>query len=110
MTWIPFIYHDYFPKEAEKNLQSFSYAGNNFSPYYYYVMGPLSAFCVNNVISEKIAPNVLTLAGFVCALMGHTIMGLNCNDYDNPNFSVYALLSFSFLHFVYHVLDSADGK
>jgi len=80
------VNHDYFSKEDEKKLPSFKYSATNKSPYYDYVMTHVSQWVVDNLISEKIAPNVLTTVAFCCNLLGHLILYLNCNDFENPSF------------------------
>ena len=54
----------YIDQEGCKNIHDFKYAGSDTSIGYNYFWNPLALWCVNQ-ISENIAPNVITLFGFL---------------------------------------------
>ena len=53
--------YNFIPKEAEVNILSFKYSGNDRSLFYKYVGSPFSEFCVN-LLPKNIAPNTVNFS------------------------------------------------
>ena len=50
--------YNFIPKEAENNILSFKYSGNDRSLFYKFIGSPFSEFCVK-YLPESIAPNTV---------------------------------------------------
>jgi hypothetical protein len=57
----------YIDEEGQENIHNFKYAGSDTSIGYNYFWNPVALWCVNQ-ISENIAPNTITLLGFLFTL------------------------------------------
>ena len=78
MVGIPtFLHCNFFNKKGEENLKTFQYKGTVFSPYYDYILSPLCAWLVDNVVPRTMAPNLMTLTSFLCSVTAHLILYFN---------------------------------
>jgi len=101
---------EFVSKEGEKNLRAYKYSGSDASLLYKHFFSPCAQFLVDHVIPPWLAPNVITLVGFMCTLIPHLIVlfGYSADLYGD----VPAWLCFvaAFGQLVYMILDNADGK
>jgi ethanolaminephosphotransferase len=73
-------------------------------------MSPLADWQVNNIIPVWLAPNVITLLGFICVLLPHLWLWYNYPgdlSGDIPRSFCYVC---GILHLIYMNLDNIDGK
>jgi ethanolaminephosphotransferase len=96
--------------EGEENLKKYKYSGGDASLLYKYIHSPFAQWAVDNIIPEWMAPNVITLLGFTCSLIPHTLLA--CMFPDNFAGDVPRWLSIltGVMHLVYMHLDNMDGK
>jgi len=96
--------------QGEKNLVAYKYVGSDASLLYKYFFSPCAQFLVDNVIPEWLAPNVITLIGFMCTMIPHVIIlymtGGTLSGYIPPWLCFLA----AFGQLAYMILDNADGK
>mmetsp|Transcript_30285 Transcript_30285/g.46362 ORF Transcript_30285/g.46362 Transcript_30285/m.46362 type:complete len:436 (-) Transcript_30285:34-1341(-) len=102
-------------------LKDFAYKGNDNSYIYNYILSPLAGFLVDNVTPSHIAPNSITLSGFLLmiasfCLMHHHCPTLDSCSVDHPSaFKISHIPSYVFAFhglaiLVYQTLDNMDGK
>ena len=84
MVWIPYIMHNYYTEEDAKHLKKFKYSGTNDSWYYNTFIAPFCQWIVDNYVPSYIAPNLLTVVGFLFVLAGHLLLYFDCDSLDNP--------------------------
>jgi len=105
----------YLTEDAKKNLREFQYAGADYGFMYKYFYSPFANWCVQR-IPEWIAPNLITLTGFITSLIPFSITfivyGTHLNNEDPalsklPNW-LYGLTALCY--FAYRMLDEMDGK
>lgn len=102
-------YRAYISPEGEKGLKQFKYKGGSDSILYKYLWSPLCDWLVENVIPPWVAPNVITVAGFLLIVLSSVILTYYSPDFsqDVPPWTLY-FTAFSVL--VYQILDNCDGK
>jgi len=95
--------------ENLETIKNFKYVGKDNSIFYGYFLSPCLNFLIN-FVPTTIAPNVITLASFLCNIFSFYVTYLNVgNDYDMELSRNTCLLQ-SIIHFLYLVLDNLDGK
>jgi len=109
------LYHSYLGREVLEGFDRYKYNCKDTSPLSKYVMHP---FWNRTVLlcPTWVAPNLLTLVGFICCI-GHYLIPA-CYDYDftastldSPNpIPRWAWALVSILLFASHTLDGIDGK
>jgi|ETNmetMinimDraft_14_1059893.scaffolds.fasta_scaffold144924_1 phosphatidylglycerophosphate synthase len=52
----------------------------------------------------------MTFTGFICVLIGHGILYFDSDAFEYPCYSPKAYILFAFFIFLYHIIDSSDGK
>jgi len=109
------LYHSYLGQEVLEGFDQYKYNCKDTSPLSKYVMHPFwnrtVLFC-----PTWVAPNLLTLVGFICCIFHYLVPA--CYDYDftaSNNNSKYPIPQWSwavvsFLLFASHTLDGIDGK
>lgn len=101
---------DFISKEGESNLPNYKYSGTDKSILYKHVFSPTAEFVVQNFIPNWLAPNVITLVGFLCTLIPHFLVwnaAGNSIGGEVPS-SLWFLTAIG--QFTYMILDNADGK
>lgn len=101
----------YITPEGIEHMRTFQYDGSDPSYLYKYFHSPLANFLVKYVVPSWVAPNVLTLTGFLFTLSAHAIFfyysgGEMSSDYYPRWAHLYAAVSI----FLYSVFDNLDGK
>ena len=109
-TSIPLIQYNYFDAEGEQNFISYKYCGNNYSFYYDKVLSPFCDWLVKKWVPRSWAPNMMTVLGFVFIIFGHAWLYFDTPEFQNPCYKPLSYFVFGFSVFLYHVLDSSDGK
>ena len=104
----PFIFAEYISPLGGIGIRQYKYSSTNLSLYYKYVSGPFAAFLVD-LLPRYVAPNVLTLLGFLNVLLAYALVWYWC-----PTFSEQApgwvWITVATLLFTYRTLDNMDGK
>ena len=109
------LYHSYLGQEVLEGFDQYKYNCKDTSPLSKYVMHPFWNWTVL-FCPTWVAPNLLTLVGFICCIFHYLVPA--CYDYDftasNKN-SKYPIPQWSwavvsFLLFTSHTLDGIDGK
>jgi ethanolaminephosphotransferase len=94
--------------ENRAALLRYKYKGSDASPVYNYVLSPFAQRCVD-LVPTWVAPNLITLTGFLIALSA-VVLSLTLNpslDRTAPQWvSGYSALAL----FVYQTMDNMDGK
>lgn len=109
------LYRNYLDREVLEGFDRYKYSCKDTSPLSNYVLHPfwnkVVTFCPTNI-----APNLLTLVGFICCLGHYIIPAIFDYDFrasdknsDHPIPS-WAWALTSFLLFASHTLDGIDGK
>jgi len=94
------------------NLHKFKYAGSDTGIFMKIFWNPLAIWCVDHT-SEKIAPNIITLFGFLftfgpfmyCITVYGTQIGDNAEQL--PSWLIFVI---GISYFFYRLLDEMDGK
>ncbi|EGR27680.1 hypothetical protein IMG5_191250 [Ichthyophthirius multifiliis] len=99
----------YISTQGEEGIKSFKYKGGSDSIFYSYFWSPLCDYLVKNYFPSYLAPNSITLIGFLIHLVAHIIVLYYSPDLKQtlPQWLCF-LLSFSLL--TYQILDNCDGK
>jgi len=92
-----------------QNLESYKYSGVDQSFLANLVMKHFWNWLLDNVVPVWIAPNLLTLFGFLCVFFANTLLWIYCPGMEGwaPNW-VYVVVAFFI--FAYQTLDNLDGK
>ena len=97
--------------KAVKNLPHYQYKGEDKSLLYFYVLSPLSMFCVNRLTPSWLAPNTITLVGLVFMASSYFVMWYFSPTLepvvDAPRW-IFLFNGASMLF--YQTLDNMDGK
>uniref|UniRef100_A0A0K2UDT7 Ethanolaminephosphotransferase 1like [Megachile rotundata] n=1 Tax=Lepeophtheirus salmonis TaxID=72036 RepID=A0A0K2UDT7_LEPSM len=102
---------EYLNEEALKGFQSYKYNSVDTSPLSNYVMHPFWNWVVDKLCPKWIAPNLLTLSGFICCVAHYLVLSYYDYDFANPlDIARWAWLAASILLFLSHTLDGIDGK
>jgi ethanolaminephosphotransferase len=96
--------------QGEKNLVAYKYVGSDASLLYKYFFSPCAQFLVDNVIPEWLAPNVITLMGFMCTLIPHLIILYMTGGTLSGQIPSWLCFVAAFGQLAYMILDNADGK
>lgn len=102
--------YKYVPPEKENNLKTYRYIGGDNSYVYAYILSPIANFCVNYLVPEWLAPNLITLLGFLCILIPHFIVFGMFPDKLEGDVPIWLCLILGVLHLVYMNFDNMDGK
>jgi ethanolaminephosphotransferase len=94
--------------DALIHLRSYKYSSVDLSPTSKYILGPWwNAFV--NVLPRWLAPNMVTLLGFMCILGNIALLVIFMPDLVGPGPS-WLYFSFAFGLFMYQTMDNVDGK
>lgn len=99
----------YISKKEASNLKLHVYSGTDAGIFYIYFYSPLSEFLVSR-LPEYIAPNTLTMIGFMHTVLPITILYIFIGTAligDLPSWFLYAQ---GWFYFIYRLLDEMDGK
>lgn len=105
----------YLSEEAKTNLKNYKYAGGDRGLMYIYFYNPMAMWLVGR-IPEWIAPNVITLAGFIFSAVPFAlifgIFGTHLYNEDpaKPEVPDWVPLAEGICYFMYRMLDEMDGK
>jgi len=95
---------------GEKNLLAYRYSGSDASLLYKYFFSPIAQALVDKVIPSWLAPNVITLIGFMCTFIPHIIiLCMFPNQIEGPAPKWLCILA-AVGQLCYMILDNADGK
>lgn len=94
---------DYISKKGEKNLSKYKYVGCVNSIIYTYLFSPMAEWVVKYT-PEWVAPNLMTVVGFLHAIASHVLL----MSEDKP--APWKFVVASWLYLVYSMMDNADGK
>ena len=82
----------YLNEDARKQIHHYEYKGADNSLLYQYVLSPLAAFLVNNVVPKSMAPNTVTTIGLVLMITAYSsywwyvpTLEITTNDDGNNN-------------------------
>ena len=90
----------------------FKYNGSDSGLMYKYLYSPLAVWCVDRT-SEKIAPNVITLVGFIFTVIPFIYLFTHCGTQFGSNaepIDRWFFLAVFCCYFIYRLLDEMDGK
>jgi len=74
--------YKYINDKYEKEIHTWKYRGGSDSILYEYVWSPLTNCLVERVIPDYIAPNTVTLIGFIGLIIAHIITAYFCYDFN----------------------------
>jgi ethanolaminephosphotransferase len=98
---------NYITSEGDKHIINFKYRGKDLSITYEYLWSPLADKMLEFTPSN-IAPNTLTLVGFLFNIVGTIVLIAQLPFYqDAPRWS---LFFYAICVFIYQMLDNLDGK
>ena len=108
------IYHKYLSNEALDGFDRYKYSCKDTNPLSIYVMHPFW----NRVVllcPKWIAPNLLTLVGFMCCIGHYLIPTIYDYDFSSSSLAIPkipsgAWIAIGILLFLSHTLDGIDGK
>lgn len=98
----------YIPERYIKNLDQYKYHGSDSSIMSRYVMCHYWNFAIN-LVPMTIAPNVLTLSGFVVGISSSFVL-LYYFFFEAAAYPAWAWFYAAFAFFFYQTLDALDGK
>lgn len=87
---------------------SYKYSGKDDSILYEYLISPLCDFLTEYLVPPSIAPNAITLIGFVCNIVATVMIVTNRMAGNAPQ--DFHFVIFGVLTIVYSVCDNTDGK
>lgn len=102
----------YINNEGIENIKIFKYNGSDTGPMYLYFYNPIAIWAVSHT-PEWIAPNIITLVGFVCSFGPFLYMVLTYGTQFGENaapLGEWFILSVAILYFFGRLLDEMDGK
>lgn len=102
------MFADYISPQGAIGIKEYKYKATNTSLYYHYISGPFSAWLVDKT-PVYVAPNVLTLIGFLCVLASYSLVWYWCPTFTEEAPS-WVWITVSALLFSYRTLDNMDGK
>jgi ethanolaminephosphotransferase len=101
----PYIYSE----REKRNLREHAYHGGDNGITYIYFYNPVANYLVG-LLPESLAPNTITMAGFLCVVIPYVLMVVLFGpDLYGPLPSWFCFL-FAFCYFTYRMLDEMDGK
>ena len=105
----PFKFTRYVSDEAKEGVKLYKYKGGSDSFLYQYLWKPLVIKLVDNFFFHLwIAPNTITLIGYLLVLISHVLILFYSPDLSQE-IPVWVLLNGGFSVLAYQILDNADG-
>jgi len=102
-------YQDVLDDSDKEAIKSFQYHGKDDSIFYEYVMSPFCQWVVDNILPEKLAPNMITLIGLSFIAIPHVlIMTFYPDEKSIPHRLFYLMSALGTL--LYSIFDNLDGK
>jgi ethanolaminephosphotransferase len=101
---------NYISPQNANNLITYKYSGSDLSLLYKHFFSPIAQFLVDRIIPEWMAPNLITLMGFVCTLVPHIIILAAFPNTLSGNVPNWMCLLAGIGQLTYMILDNADGK
>jgi hypothetical protein len=105
------ILFDYVSAEARqelKHLNNYKFEVTNVSISEKLILNNYWNFITNKLYPEWLAPNVITLLGFICMLGVQILVWV---DYPTvPRYMIWTFAVIPILMFLYQTLDGSDGK
>ena len=110
--------------KAADALRRYKYAGSDNSMTYKYVLSPIAQKCVDIFTPRSVAPNVITLVGFLFMIIAYIVMllyapsiddGIMCNKSHEECLETGLIPRWVFLvnglaMLLYQTFDNMDGK
>ena len=53
---------------------------------------------------------MMTVLGFIFVVIGHFALYFDSDQFENPCYNPWSYIIFALAVFIYHILDSSDGK
>lgn len=97
----------YITEEGDRHIAAFTYKGKDLSITYEYLWSPLADKLLL-LTPPTIAPNTLTLAGFIINVVGTVVLCLQLPF--NSSAPTWSLVLYGLSVFSYQTLDNLDGK
>jgi len=105
-----FLRTKFISPEGEKHLLAYKYVGSDASLIYKYILSPFAQWCVDHIIPEWMAPNLITLIGFSCNLISHIWVLVLFGNNIFGAIPAWLLIFAAVMHICYMNLDNIDGK
>ena len=102
----------YLDEEQAENLKTYRYYGGDAGYMNTYFYNPVATKIVDN-LPENLAPNLITLFGFIFSSMPFFVLFKNYGiNFENNGISIPNWFFFfeAFCFFMYRMLDEMDGK
>jgi len=100
--------------EGAKALREYQYSGADNSLLYKYILSPLAGWLVDHATPSTLAPNTITLSGFMLMIASYLLISYHCPtiDHCSVEHSVpeWIFLFHAFALLIYQTLDNMDGK
>jgi phosphatidylglycerophosphate synthase len=106
---IPQGHYTLLTSQGVTNLRHYKYAGVDNSLYYEHFASPLAKWVTEAFVPLWVAPNLITVIGFVIALVSHFVLASYTPTLTEDYPSCVALLC-AITTFLYQTLDNMDGK
>lgn len=100
----------YIDDEAVKALKKYKYSGEDNSLIYKYFGSPSAAYLVEHYTPVWIAPNLITLLGFIFVVMSHLLTVYYAPYFNDDSVPQWVWLLCGVCLFVYYTMDNMDGK
>jgi ethanolaminephosphotransferase len=102
------MFAEYISAQGAVGIKQYKYQCENTSIYYHNVSGPVAGWLVDHT-PVWVAPNVLTLIGFVCVLLAYGLVWYWCPTFTEAAPS-WVWITVASLLCTYRTLDNMDGK
>lgn len=99
----------YINKQEEIGILNYKYKGGSDSLAYIYFWAPLAQWIVDHIFPRWLAPNVITLTGFVFYLLAFIVQMILSPDLQTP-LPTWIFIVLQVTLFIYQLLDNCDGK
>jgi ethanolaminephosphotransferase len=100
-------YKDYIPESKKETVLNFKYQGRDDSIFYNTVSSPFAQYLTDNFLPFTMAPNMVTLIGFMFVTIPHVLIELlRTRQGVHPALIVFYVLG----SLTYYVFDQMDGK
>jgi len=96
-------------REALEHVKTYKYKTNGLTPIEIYVFDPFWTFVANNLLPDRLAPNLLTIMGLIvpiCSFITIGYLSVNFEGYLPPWVWLLSTLGL----FWYQTIDAIDGK
>ena len=100
--------------EGAKALREYQYSGADNSLLYKHILSPVAGWLVDHVTPSTLAPNTITLSGFMLMIASYLLISYHCPTLDHCSVEnpvpEWIFLFHALALLIYQTLDNMDGK